>query len=159
MQPIHLAIGLVEGIVTAGVLYYVYNARPEILDSSYNRTKMGSVSTKKVLTVLIVATLIVGGGLSIFASSYPDGLEWSMEGVAGTTELEAEGSVYDTASSVQETTAFMPDYGFTSSGEEGSAAGTSVAGIVGGALTFALAGVTGLVISVTKKKHKIEAEA
>ena len=159
MQPIHLAIGLVEGIVTAGVLYYVYSARPEILASSYNRTKMGGISTKKVLTVLIVATLVVGGGLSLFASSYPDGLEWSMEGVSGTTELEAEGSVYDTAASVQETTAFMPDYTFASDGEEGSAVGTSVAGIVGGTLTFALAGATGLVISATKKKRRTEASA
>ena len=34
MQPIHLAIGIVEGFVTAGVINYVRAARPEILDSS-----------------------------------------------------------------------------------------------------------------------------
>src|SRR5512140_654507 len=32
MQPIHLAIGVVEGFVTAGVISYVRSARPEILD-------------------------------------------------------------------------------------------------------------------------------
>ena len=31
MQPIHLAIGLVEGLITAAVLVFVYEARPEIL--------------------------------------------------------------------------------------------------------------------------------
>ena len=31
MQPIHLAIGLVEGIITACVLVFVYEARPELL--------------------------------------------------------------------------------------------------------------------------------
>ena len=31
MQPIHLAIGLVEGIITACVLCFVYEARPDIL--------------------------------------------------------------------------------------------------------------------------------
>ena len=34
MQPIHLAIGLVEGMVTAAVLCFVYKMRPEILESA-----------------------------------------------------------------------------------------------------------------------------
>lgn len=49
----------------------------------------------------------------------------------------------------------MPDYAYkVAEGEE--AGGTSVAGIVGGFLTFALAGVTGLVIARIKKKAKVE---
>ena len=32
MQPIHLAIGVVEGIVTAAVVTFVWRARPEILE-------------------------------------------------------------------------------------------------------------------------------
>ena len=31
MQPIHLAIGLVEGLITAAVLIFIYEARPEML--------------------------------------------------------------------------------------------------------------------------------
>ena len=31
MQPIHLAIGLIEGVVTAAVLVFVYESRPELL--------------------------------------------------------------------------------------------------------------------------------
>ena len=31
MQPIHLAIGLVEGLITAAVLLFVYDARPKLL--------------------------------------------------------------------------------------------------------------------------------
>ena len=31
MQPIHLCIGLVEGIITGAVLCFVYEARPELL--------------------------------------------------------------------------------------------------------------------------------
>jgi len=34
MQPVHLAIGLVEGFVTAGVINFVRAVRPEILESS-----------------------------------------------------------------------------------------------------------------------------
>ena len=42
MQPIHLAIGLVEGLITAAVLCFVYDARPELLwgtDESTQRQK------------------------------------------------------------------------------------------------------------------------
>ena len=31
MQPIHLAIGLVEGVVTAAVVTFIYSTRPELL--------------------------------------------------------------------------------------------------------------------------------
>ena len=34
MQPIHLAIGIVEGFVTAGVINYVRGVRPEILEAA-----------------------------------------------------------------------------------------------------------------------------
>ena len=34
MQPIHLAIGVVEGLATAAVVSFVWQARPRILDVS-----------------------------------------------------------------------------------------------------------------------------
>jgi len=159
MLPIHLAIGLVEGIVTAAILGFVHSTRPEILESAGNRTRIGAdVSMKKVLVTLAVITLVVGGLLSIFASVYPDGLEWSMEKVAGTAELEAQGGVFDSAAAIQESTAFMPDYDYASAGEDGSATGASVAGIVGSAMTLLLAGAAGFVVSKAKgRKGKAQA--
>ena len=85
-------------------------------------------SFKKTLVVLAAATVIVGGGLSLVASSYPDGLEWSIEKITGSTEVESEGGVYEAAGSVQETTAVLPDYAFKNSD---TALGTTVSGIVG----------------------------
>jgi cobalt/nickel transport system permease protein len=37
MQPIHLAIGVVEGLATAAILSFVYRMRPEILESAATR--------------------------------------------------------------------------------------------------------------------------
>jgi len=160
MLPIHIAIGLVEGLVTAGVLNFVYKLRPEILDSTSARGKIAAdVPMKKVLALLAIVTLLVAGGLSIFASAYPDGLEWSIGKVAGTAELEAGGGLFDKAAAMQGSTAFMPDYAFAGAGEEGSSAGTAVAGLVGSSLTFALAGAAGLVITAVKKKKKRDASA
>ena len=137
MQPIHLAIGFVEGLITAAVLCFVHEARPELLWGVGAGAKEGEgrLSFKMTLAVLGIATLLVGGILSLFASAFPDGLEWSMEKVAGTTELEAAGTVYETAESIQEATAFLPDYAFP---ESESAIGTTVSGIVGALLVVVL---------------------
>jgi cobalt/nickel transport system permease protein len=155
MLPVHLIIGIIEGIVTAGILVFIYKMRPEILESSTTNKKLNSkTSIKKVAGVLIVFAIIVGGGLSLFASSNPDGLEWSMQKVTGSTELEANGSIYENSADVQEKTAFLPDYGFNSSGDEGSAIGTSVSGLIGGGITLLLAGGTGYLIYAIKKKNE-----
>ncbi len=130
MQPIHLAIGLVEGLITAAVLVFIHEARPELLwgVGESAEVKEGKLSLKGTVIALAVAAAICGGAISLFASSFPDGLEWSMEQVAGTTELEADGGVYDTAAGIQESTSLLPDYAFKNSE---SAAGTSFSGIVG----------------------------
>jgi cobalt/nickel transport system permease protein len=154
MLPIHLAIGVVEGIVTALVLNFVYKMRPEILESSEQRIPLAkTVPVKKIVLLLGLITLCVGGILSIFASAYPDGLEWAMEKTAGTAELETEGPVFRQAEAIQEATAFMPDYNFPGAEEDGSAAGTVVAGIVGAALTCLLAGAAGFIIYRIKLRH------
>lgn len=129
MQPIHLAIGLVEGLITAAVLVFVYEARPELLYcSTESEKKEGKFSFKNTLVVLDVLTVVIGGGLSLVASSNPDGLEWSIEKITGSTEVESEGGIYETAGSVQETTALLPDYAFKDSE---SSFGTTFSGIVG----------------------------
>ena len=106
--------------------------------------------------------IVVGCALSLFASEYPDGLEWSIErttervfGVE--TEIEAEGAIFEAAEGIQERTAFLPDYAFAS--DPDNAAGTSLSGIIGATITFLLAGVTGLIITKVKKKKKAGANA
>ena len=155
MQPIHFAIGLAEGAITAAVLVFVYRMRPEIMESAHERTAMKSgAPIKNVLIALIAATLLAGGALSIFASSLPDGLEWAVEKTAGTPELGASGEFMEGAASIQEAVAFMPDYDFKNAEKENSGAGTAIAGIIGGALTFLLAGAVALSIFLVKKKRK-----
>lgn len=142
MQPIHLAIGLVEGVATAAILNYVAKERPEILAPSGSRANSAPFAMKRALAVFAAAAIILGGGLSLFASSYPDGLEWSMEKAAGTAELTSSGAVAEAAAKLQEKTAFMPNYSFA-----GTGGGTSAAGVAGSLFTFALAGGAAFLIS------------
>jgi len=55
MQPIHLAIALVEGIVTAGIISYVKNIRPELLEASIeSRPLDAGISTKNFMVTFVV---------------------------------------------------------------------------------------------------------
>lgn len=130
MQPIHLAIGTVEGLITAAVLCFVHEARPALLwgVGGMETAKAGKLSFQNTLIVLGVGAALIGGILSLFASAFPDGLEWSMERVAGTTELEQTGGVYELFAAFQEKTAMLPDYGFKGAQ---SMAGTSISGVIG----------------------------
>lgn len=161
MQPIHLAIGIVEGFVTAAVVMFVWKVRPEIVTAAHRAEPVGQVPVAKVLAGLLIATVVVGGGLSWFASGNPDGLEWAMFRTAGVEELEQDHGIHEALSGVQEKTAFLPDYGFKAGeADEVPAAepswpavepGTSVSGLVGGALTLLLIAVVGVVLKRRKQ--------
>ena len=142
MQPIHLAIGLVEGLITSAVLLYVYESRPELLQCVVPaKGESPRRSLKAVVAVLAAVALVVGGGLSLLASSNPDGLEWALfgnaeEGYAENMGLDEENygvssKAAETAGSIQEATSFLPDYAFTDSD---AAVGTTVSGVVGSAM-------------------------
>lgn len=163
MQPIHLAIGLVEGLITSAVLLFVFESRPELLQG-VERTEGDSPkrSLKTVVIILAVVALLVGGGLSLLASSNPDGLEWALfgnveEGYAENMGLDEEdfgvsSKAADTAGAIQEKTSFLPDYAFSGSD---SAAGTTVSGIVGSALVAVVAILIALAGGFfRKKKHQ-----
>jgi len=166
MQPIHLAIGIVEGFVTAGVINYVRHARPEILDHGVVSLPPGpAVSVKKIALVFLALAIVTGGALSWFASTHPDGLEWSMEKVLGFSQLpEKEQGTISSLKGMQEKTSILPDYGFRQSGtEEGRGqadaswpavnAGTSVAGIIGAVMVLVFTLLIGLGIRVMRRRR------
>lgn len=169
MQPIHLAIGIVEGLVAAAVVSYVWRERPEIIENASLGQAIGGIPIKKVMTALLVMAMLTGGVFSWFASVNPDGLEWSMFKTAGVKELEAGDGIHQTMAGIQEKTAFLPDYSFKTSESSAAAAetaessaeswpavstGTSVAGLAGGAMTLCLAAVTGLIINRAKSRRE-----
>ena len=49
MQPIHLAIGLVEGLATAGVVSFIWKARPEILESAATEKPLAQIPIRNIV--------------------------------------------------------------------------------------------------------------
>lgn len=159
MQPIHLAIGIVEGLATASIILFIYNARPDILHFSVDSKPYSNVSIRKPLALFLFAALTIGCLLSLFASNLPDGLEWSLFKTTGSEKIAGPAStMHDTLAGVQEKTAFFPDYGFKepaalpSSGRNSFSqtiednSGTSLSGFTGSLLTLLIASLVGFLL-------------
>ncbi|NTV12683.1 MAG: cobalamin biosynthesis protein CbiM [Desulfobulbaceae bacterium] len=152
MQPIHLAIGIVEGLVTAGVISFIWQARPEILEKAATDQPLGALPIGKVLVAMALVTIFTGGILSWYASQHPDGLEWSMFKVSGQEELKASDGLHHTLAGVQEQTAILPDYSFKGKAADDSGRlGTSTAGLVGGLLVMLMGVTIGLLLKRRSK--------
>lgn len=139
MQPIHLAIGVVEGLVTAGVLAFVARAEPELLARGQRPAPLRRLSP--VLIGLLVAAIVAGGFLARFASTNPDGLEWAIERVTGSAQIDAPPSAtHQQAAEAQGATAIMPDY--TAPGQTGD---SPLPGVVGGLAVLGVVAGAGVV--------------
>ncbi len=116
MLPIHLLIGLGEGIATGSVLCAVRRYGMQVSSSGRPR---GSIVA--ALVALAAAALMIGGVASWVASSDPDGLEWSIGNTAASEPIAA-GRAHDVAESIRQTTAAMPDYDHSLAGVVGCVA-------------------------------------
>jgi cobalt/nickel transport system permease protein len=168
MQPIHLAIGVVEGFVTVAVVSFVYKARPEIMEGALEARPIGNHPLRNVLLAFLAVAILTGGIVSGFASKNPDGLEWAIAKVMGKEELKGpeQRGVHAALAALQGKTVFLPGYSFGKpawprnegakpEGEKkkvaGEGLGTSVAGIVGTMITLALAFLCGFLL---KKRNQ-----
>ena len=163
MQPIHLGIGVVEGLVTAAVVLFIRRSRPEILERAAAGQPLSGLSIRKVLVGFTIAAVVAVGALSWFASTNPDGLEWSISKVTSGAGVEdPSGAAHSVAASIQEATALLPGYGrprgtlaetaakparpSQAAAAPSAASGDVLDGLVGAAITVLLAVVLGLIL-------------
>ncbi|MHB9002609.1 MAG: energy-coupling factor ABC transporter permease [Coriobacteriia bacterium] len=155
MLPIHAAIGLLEGLITAAVLRFVRRAQPDILITS--RTGPPPRPAAPVLAAFLIAAMVAGTALTWFTSANPDGLEWAISNVAGVSDIVgASGSrVHRASAEIQRMTAVLPEYGLPSSGPESESPpeGESVGASLSGALGIGLVMSLTIVGSLALKRH------
>ena len=118
MTGVHILIGIGEGIITGGVLTYLATARPDLLPGEQQEFRGWSVP--------IVTIFLIAGVLSLFASAWPDGLEKVAENV-GFIDLAGKVRVIVPTP--------LADYSIKGLGP----IGTSIAGLVGATVCFAVA--------------------
>jgi cobalt/nickel transport system permease protein len=166
MQPIHLAIGLIEGFITAGIVIYVRSLRPDIVNDLENvKSSSSGGPLRKLLVVMAMFAVLAGGALSWFASTHPDGLEWSIEKIYGKPDLSGKRNPFtEKLSKLQEKMAILPNYmrpkGTEESGKKAPSwpvvdPSTSLSGIIGGLMALGLVIVFGFGIKIMKKmRHR-----
>ena len=159
LLPIHLVIGLAEGVATAGILRFFQRARPELVQG-----QAGGAPSWRAVTLVGGLAVVIGGCLSWGASRYPDGLEWAVAKVAGTGTLAPASPLHRRLDAAQRTTALLPDYGFPVTRREGQPAGeprdgapgragTTLSGLLGGTLTLLL--VAGAALAIKYRRRTV----
>ncbi|MBD2499068.1 energy-coupling factor ABC transporter permease [Anabaena azotica] len=118
MTGIHILIGVGEGLITGGVLTYLATARPDLLPGEQQKFRGWLVP--------VVSIVLVAGVLSLVASAWPDGLEKVAEN-AGFIKLGEQVRIAVPTP--------LADYEIPGLGP----IGTSIAGLVGSAVCFAVA--------------------
>jgi len=171
MLGIHLPIALVEGALTCAFVAALVRARSDLIFGQKTEISPASVlhSNRKVLAVLFSLVILTGGVVAWFASSHPDGLEWSIQRITGKEELtEEQPTIKSRLHAVQAKTAFLPDYDFKS-GEATAAepepkaetknrwpavsGGTSLAGVVGAGITAAFVCAMALLLFLVRGRR------
>lgn len=146
MIGVHFLVGFIEGLVTVAVLGYLQQVRPDtVADSVPGKIRL---SRNAVLATLVVFTVITAAGLSLLASDFPDGLEWSYAERPDEPDFEPvvtnEDSRISAVDDFQSKYSPLPDYSIRSSrlGQtptdeaELPAGWTSFAGVVGSVITM-----------------------
>lgn len=134
MSSIHLVIGVCEGVATALILCFISSYKPDLLFcQSINSSDTGRHKANTVIWIFAVVALILAVSFTWLASSDPDGLEWSIEKITGSTEIGA---------ATIPSTAVMPDYDST------------FAGVVGGVIVMVMLwAICSILFRLSRKKR------
>ncbi len=158
LLPVHLAIGIAEGLVTGAVVLFLRRTRPELLAGGAPAAP-GRRSLRPVLVGAALAAALVGGVVSWFASARPDGLEWSLARVGAAPP--AVDRLHRLLEGLQAATALLPGYAFRGDAAPAGAApwpapsaGTTASGIAGALLTLGLAVAVGAALRLARRADR-----
>lgn len=137
MLPIHLIIGICEGVATAFVILFTRSRDPELFMHDQEQP-----SRHRTIEAFAVAALVIAASFTLLASSAPDGLEWSVERTLQGELTSPSTPLHSSAEQILEQTALIPDYN------------TALAGVIGCAVLILLAWIFSLVIKQNRDEPK-----
>lgn len=96
MQAIHLPIGIIEGIVTGGIVVCA-----KFIDN------------KKLSYSFATISLILSDLIAPYASSKPDGLEWSLLNISNSVVMQTQNNLYAISEAIQHKTSLFANMPYT----------------------------------------------
>ncbi len=118
MVSVHILIGIGEGLITGGVLSYLVKVRPDLLP--------GEQPQLQKWLVPVVSIFLIAGVLSLFASTWPDGLD----------SVAEKYRFKDKETTIVKIPTPLAEYKVKGLNEK---VGTSIAGLVGAGVAFSAA--------------------
>ncbi len=147
---VHTVIGIIEGLITAAVLLYLKNLRPQIMVDSI---EPAGPHRRLLYATVLAASLVIGAGLSLLASDKPDGLEWSYLTRPDQSEFKSivsnQNAAVAAADDLQSRYSPLPDYSIRTHSEDvahASMGWTSFAAVAGSAMTMTVVWLVGFTI-------------
>jgi len=137
---IHFVIGIVEGAITAALLLYLRQSRPDVILGTGDLKP--AVKMPAFIATVSIAVIICGTCLSLFASEKPDGLEYSLVTEHSGQEIsiiENDAHAVTVANDLQAKISPLPDYtrrADINAVNEPAKGWTSFAAVVGSILTM-----------------------
>lgn len=110
MLPAHLAIGLLEGLISGTILAIVAKREPALLESGSLSRSALRLNQKRALASFAISALLIGGAFTLISSERPDGLEWSVEQTLAGNTLDYTSEAQQSADALQQSIAVDPGY-------------------------------------------------
>lgn len=141
MLGVHLAVGVLEALLTVTVLRYLRRVKPDLVQ--HKRFQFDRLCGRQAVAGFAIGALLLGGGASLLASDRPDGLEWSYARHAGPPRTESlkrtPSKTLVAVDDLHSRLALLPDYGIRNAplgqantpGSNPRSGWTSFAGVVG----------------------------
>lgn len=137
MLPIHLLIGICEGVATAVVILIARRRDPELFAHDEVRP-----SRARTIEAFAATALILAASFTLLASADPDGLEWSVERAKVGELLTPTSELHNSAERLIAETALIPEYN------------SILAGVIGCAVLILVAWVVSLLIGGGRNESK-----
>lgn len=139
MAAVHLVIGFMEGLITASILIYLRQVRPQAI--SLSRDYDAKPYRAVLYVTVLLATIVTVAGLTVFASNNPDGLEWSYRHRPDQPDfapiISNNSQITARIDAIQAKYSILPNYTIGSSAVDASKGWTSLAAVLGSFMTMA----------------------
>ncbi len=111
MIGLHAISGAIEGMITSAVLLFLYKLYPQLSSLALDLEDK-KLNLRGTAIAIFACAIVVGGVVSLFASSWPDGLEKAVDTNTYKTKntLKSPNPIVQKAQHIQEKIALLPDY-------------------------------------------------
>jgi cobalt/nickel transport system permease protein len=149
MAGVHSILGIIEGVITAGVVVYLKKVRPALLE---NENADHTAGRRTFYIACAVCIIFITTVLIHFASEKPDGLEWSYSERPDQPEFESiitnDSKTVETVEAMQTKYTPLPDYDIRPTQKTGIVGPEwkSFAAVIGSVITMGIIWLIGWIV-------------